>query len=172
MFGSRALQTEQGGCPGIPLCWVQGRGMHAAKQPLKFLCFPSLLMAGGKLTDWQPLQNQDVVSPPRFSATISSFPIHLGHTHARIQSHGFISHGHPPKPTAKAHLLRLLSCMHVAEAWSVQAAMFMQMVAGFRLKSKLDEKFLRKQVLEFASRRDMPKPFCFPLMALFKQIGG
>ncbi|RVW84812.1 hypothetical protein CK203_048625 [Vitis vinifera] len=119
-FGSRALQTEQGGCPGIPLCWVQGRGMHAAKQPWKFLCFPSLLMAGGKLTDWQPLQNQDAASPPRFSAAISSFPIHLGHTHARIQPHGFISHGHPPKPTAKAHLLRLLSCMHVAEAWSVQ----------------------------------------------------
>ena len=120
MFGSRALQTEQGGCPGIPLCWVQGRGMHAAKQPWKFLCFLSLLMAGGKLTDWQPLQNQDAASPPRFSAAISSFPIHLGHTHARIQPHGFISHGHPPKPTAKAHLLRLLSCMHVAEAWSVQ----------------------------------------------------
>ena len=48
----------------------------------------------------------------------------------------------------------------------------MQVVAGFRLKSKFDEEFLRKQVLEFASRRDMPNPFCFPLMALFKQIGG
>ena len=53
-----------------------------------------------------------------------------------------------------------------------EAAMFMQMVAGFRLKSKFDEEFLRKQVLEFASRRDMSNPFCFPLMALFKQIGG
>ncbi|KAL6330871.1 hypothetical protein AAG906_009299 [Vitis piasezkii] len=38
-----------------------------------------------------------------------------------------------------------------------EAAMFMQMVAGFGLKPKFDEEFLRKQVLEFASRRDMPK---------------
>ncbi|KAJ9688470.1 hypothetical protein PVL29_014235 [Vitis rotundifolia] len=38
-----------------------------------------------------------------------------------------------------------------------EAAMFMQMVAGFGLKTKFDEEFLRKQVLEFASRRDMPK---------------
>ncbi|XP_043698700.1 FRIGIDA-like protein 4a [Telopea speciosissima] len=58
----------------------------------------------------------------------------------------------------------------VAEAWKLkmddkdgggmgpaEASMFLQMVVGFGLQSKLDEEFLRKLVLGFPSRRDMPK---------------
>ncbi|XP_043724680.1 FRIGIDA-like protein 4a [Telopea speciosissima] len=58
----------------------------------------------------------------------------------------------------------------VAEAWKVkmdekdwggmgpaEASMFLQMVVGFGLQSKFEEEFLRKLVLGFPSRRDMPK---------------
>ncbi|KAM7493235.1 hypothetical protein LguiB_027844 [Lonicera macranthoides] len=38
-----------------------------------------------------------------------------------------------------------------------EATMFLQMVIGFGLKERFEEGFLRKLVLEFASRRDMPK---------------
>nr|XP_043639078.1 FRIGIDA-like protein 4a [Erigeron canadensis] len=40
---------------------------------------------------------------------------------------------------------------------SVEGAMFLQMVVGFGLKEKFDEGFLKGLVLEFASRREMPK---------------
>lgn len=38
-----------------------------------------------------------------------------------------------------------------------EATMFLQMVIGFALKHKFDDEFFRKLILEFASRRDMPK---------------
>ncbi|XP_042482129.1 FRIGIDA-like protein 4a [Macadamia integrifolia] len=38
-----------------------------------------------------------------------------------------------------------------------EASMFLQMVVGFGLQSKFEEEFLRKLVLGFPSRRDMPK---------------
>lgn len=38
-----------------------------------------------------------------------------------------------------------------------EATMFLQMVIGFGLKERFEEGFLRKLVLEFAARRDMPK---------------
>ncbi|OWM89916.1 hypothetical protein CDL15_Pgr012553 [Punica granatum] len=39
----------------------------------------------------------------------------------------------------------------------VEAVMFLQMVVGFGLKSRFDEEFLKKMVLEFSSRRDIAK---------------
>ncbi|KAJ4950310.1 hypothetical protein NE237_027142 [Protea cynaroides] len=58
----------------------------------------------------------------------------------------------------------------VAEAWKVkmddkdwggmgpaEASMFLQMVVGFGLQSKFEEEFLKKLVLGFPSRREMPK---------------
>lgn len=38
-----------------------------------------------------------------------------------------------------------------------EADMFLQMVRGFGLKEKFDDEFLRKLVVEFANREDMPK---------------
>ncbi|KAF8393343.1 hypothetical protein HHK36_021586 [Tetracentron sinense] len=57
----------------------------------------------------------------------------------------------------------------IAEAWKgkmddpdggmgpAEAAMFLQMVIGFGLRSRFEEEFLVKLVLEYPSRRDMPK---------------
>ncbi|OUZ99923.1 Frigida-like [Macleaya cordata] len=59
---------------------------------------------------------------------------------------------------------------NIAESWKgkmdnqegddmgpAEAAMFLQMVVGFGLKSKFDKEFLKKLVLGFPSRREMPK---------------
>ncbi|XP_028758191.1 FRIGIDA-like protein 4a [Neltuma alba] len=40
---------------------------------------------------------------------------------------------------------------------AAEAVMFLQMVVGFRLRRSFDEEYLRKMVMEFASRRDMAK---------------
>ncbi|XP_010254145.1 PREDICTED: FRIGIDA-like protein 4a [Nelumbo nucifera] len=58
----------------------------------------------------------------------------------------------------------------VAEAWKAkmddkesggfgpaEATMFLQLVAGFGLRSRFEEEFLRKLVLDFPSRKEMPK---------------
>lgn len=40
---------------------------------------------------------------------------------------------------------------------AAEATMFLQLVIAFALKERFEEKFLRKLVLEFANRKDMPK---------------
>lgn len=40
---------------------------------------------------------------------------------------------------------------------AAEAVMFLQMVVGFKLRGKFDEEYLRKLVMEYASRRDMAK---------------
>ncbi|KAF7819829.1 FRIGIDA-like protein 4a [Senna tora] len=40
---------------------------------------------------------------------------------------------------------------------AAEAVMFLQMVVGFKLRGRFDEEYLRKMVMEYASRRDMSK---------------
>nr|AIN75610.1 FRIGIDA4a [Dimocarpus longan] len=47
--------------------------------------------------------------------------------------------------------------MAEAELSPAEAVMFLQMVVGFGLNSRFDQDFFSKLVLDFASRRDMPK---------------
>ncbi|RVW31955.1 Heat shock cognate protein 80 [Vitis vinifera] len=70
-------------------------------------------------------------SKPRFRISSLSFcsdiiiPCPSWPTYACIQPHGLISHGHPPKPTSKAHLLHLLSCMHAVETFLYSVVVFL-----------------------------------------------
>ncbi|KAI5391373.1 hypothetical protein KIW84_076252 [Lathyrus oleraceus] len=43
------------------------------------------------------------------------------------------------------------------EKGAAEMVMFLQIVACFGLRSKFDDEYLRKSVMEFASRRDMAK---------------
>lgn len=53
---------------------------------------------------------------------------------------------------------------------AAEAVMFLQMVVGFRLRGRFDEEYLRKLVMEFASRRDMAK--IASALEFWEKMGG